>query len=100
MKSGKISTAQEGVGEDAFTVVKVWQGTWGGVIFFIPVAIAIFLLSGLFSSLFKLDATPDEIPRSVVICAVIGMVLFTVHWAVVAICAIFQHGELKIGMRK
>lgn len=100
MKSGKISITQEGEGEDAFTVVKVRQGTWGGVIFFIPVAIAIFLLFGLVPSLFKLDASPDELPMSVVICVVIGMVLFTLFWVVVAVCAIFQRGELKIGTRK
>ena len=92
MKQVKIS--EEGVGADAVTVIRVKQGSLGGLLFFIPVMIGVFLLFGLVPGLFEGNVTPS------LMCGVAFAAFFTLVWGFVAVNEIFRHGELRIGVRE
>ena len=77
MKQVKIS--EEGVGADAVTVIRVKQGSLGGLLFFIPVMIGVFLLFGLVPGLFEGNVTPS------LMCGVAFAAFFTLVWGFVAV---------------
>ena len=90
----KVKIVQEGAGADAVTVIKVKQGSLGGLLCFIPTMIGVFVLSGVVQQLSVEGMTPSSM-RGVAFAA-----LFILAWIVIGVSIIFWRAELRIGARE
>ena len=90
----KVKIVQEGAGADAVTVIKVKQGSLGGLLCFIPTMIGVFVLSGVVQQLSVEGMTPS-LMRGVAFAA-----LFILAWIVIGVSIIFWRAEVRIGARE